>query len=64
MLYLSTRNMIAVLKNFPEEKLDGTVGGLREPSLGTGITFEAMVHGLAQHNAYHTGQIAILKKFR
>ncbi len=61
--YISTKNLLGVLKNFPEEKLDETIGGLREPSLGTGITFEAMLHGLAQHNAYHSGQIAILKKF-
>jgi uncharacterized damage-inducible protein DinB len=35
------------------ERVDGSAGG---------ATYRAMLHGLAQHDAYHTGQIAILKK--
>ena len=62
-LYVSTKNLINILKNFPEENFSLVVGGLRNPPLGTGITYEAMVHGLAQHNAYHSGQIALLKKY-
>jgi uncharacterized damage-inducible protein DinB len=30
--------------------------------IGTGQTCRVMLHGLAQHDAYHTGQIAILKR--
>ena len=30
--------------------------------IGTGPTCRVMLHGLAQHDAYHTGQIAILKR--
>ena len=62
-LYSSTEELILTLKNFPEFKLDEIVGPLREPSLGTGFSFEATVHGVAQHNAYHSGQIALLKKY-
>ena len=29
---------------------------------GTGVSHRALVHGLAQHDAYHTGQVALLKK--
>jgi hypothetical protein len=38
------------------------IGEFREPALGTGVTVAAMLAGLAQHNACHGGQIAILKR--
>jgi hypothetical protein len=34
----------------------------RDPALGSGVNHRAMVHGLIQHNAYHSGQIALLRK--
>jgi uncharacterized damage-inducible protein DinB len=43
------------------ERLGGSVSD-RDPALGTGTTHRAMVHGLVQHNAYHSGQIALLRK--
>jgi len=33
-----------------------------DPPLGSGVPFEVMLHGLAQHNAYHAGQIALLRR--
>jgi hypothetical protein len=32
------------------------------PALGTGVTVAAMLAGLARHDGYHGGQIAILKR--
>lgn len=43
-------------------RLDDHVGAHRDAPLGSGVTHRAMLHGLAQHDAYHTGQISILKK--
>lgn len=43
------------LDAFPEERLGATVPG-REYS------FYFLLHGIAQHNLYHAGQIALLKK--
>ncbi len=34
----------------------------RNPALGTGVTFYTMMMGAVQHDVYHTGQIAVLKK--
>jgi hypothetical protein len=34
----------------------------RDPSAGTGLSFEATLVGVAEHNAYHGGQIALLKR--
>lgn len=48
------------IERFSPERLADLVGGsTRDASLGTGVTFAAMLHGLAQHNAYHAGQIAL-----
>jgi uncharacterized damage-inducible protein DinB len=54
--------LIATLRNFAPERLDERVGSARDAPLGSGVSYRAMLHGLAQHDAYHTGQVAILKK--
>lgn len=51
----------ADLAAFPPERLDEVIGS-PNPPLGTGVTYAAMIHGLAQHNAYHAGQIMILRR--
>jgi hypothetical protein len=47
-----------------EADLERTGGSLsdRDPALGTGATYRGMVNGLVQHNAYHSGQLALLRK--
>lgn len=60
--FIAVERLIDIIRNFPEEKLDEPVGNKKDAPLGTGISFEAMILGLIQHNAYHAGQIAILKK--
>jgi uncharacterized damage-inducible protein DinB len=50
------------LAAFPEERLGERVGGAREPALGTGVSYAEMAVGVAEHNAYHGGQIAVLKR--
>lgn len=42
--------------------LDRTVGEGRDAPLGTGTTFYVMLHGVVQHNLYHAGQVALLRK--
>ena len=34
----------------------------RDRAAGTGTTIYRLIHGLVQHDAYHAGQIALLKK--
>lgn len=43
-------------------EVDAPVGTTREPALGTGVTRAGMMVGLAQHDAYHTGQLALLRR--
>jgi uncharacterized damage-inducible protein DinB len=54
--------LLRSLEDFPEERLAEMVGGARDLPLGTGVSHEEMLRGLIQHNVYHTGQIALLKK--
>jgi uncharacterized damage-inducible protein DinB len=46
--------LVSSLTNFPDERLGNTVPG-REYS------FYYLLHGVAQHNLYHAGQMAMLK---
>ncbi len=51
----------AAVAALPEERLDERVGGAeRDAPLGSGVPFGVMLHGLAQHHAYHGGQVAVL----
>lgn len=47
---------------FSDERLGERVGKQRDPAMGTGQTYYVMLHGVVQHNLYHGGQIALLKK--
>ena len=62
-LFDTTNKLISVVQKFPEEKLDEILGGERNDLLGTGFPFEGLISGIVQHNAYHLGQISLLKKF-
>jgi uncharacterized damage-inducible protein DinB len=54
--------LAAAVRNMREGQLDARVGGQRDAPLGAGVTHREMLHGLAQHDAYHSGQIALLKR--
>lgn len=49
--------LIAAAKKFPEEKLGDLC-----PSNVHKYTYYTLLHGLTQHDVYHLGQIALLKK--
>lgn len=50
----------AAIREFPPGRLDdnvpGTDGGLDQ------VSYHVMLHGLLQHDAYHSGQIGLLKR--
>jgi uncharacterized damage-inducible protein DinB len=54
--------LVQALRRFPPERLADPMGSARHQALGTGLSFEGTLHGLSQHLAYHTGQIALLRK--
>ena len=55
-------DLLELVQRLPAGRLSDRVGDLREASLGTGVSCAVMLAGLAEHNAYHGGQIAILKR--
>ncbi|MEW6321657.1 MAG: DinB family protein [Acidobacteriota bacterium] len=53
----------AALAAFPPERLGVKVGGdAASAPLGSGVPYGVMLHGLAQHNAYHGGQVAVVRR--
>lgn len=54
--------VLEVIDGLTDVDLDRRVGQTENADLGTGFTYAAMIEGLAQHNTYHAGQIAILRR--
>jgi uncharacterized damage-inducible protein DinB len=54
-LRTATDELAAAIEAFPTARLEDTVPGRKYP-------FAHLIHGVVQHNLYHAGQIAILKK--
>ena len=46
----------------PASRLGQTLGDRRDRAAGTGVSYYVMLHGIAQHDAYHAGQIVLLRK--
>jgi uncharacterized damage-inducible protein DinB len=53
------RRLRATIREFPPARLGDLVA---QNAYDGRFSFYEMLHGLAQHDAYHTGQIAMLKK--
>jgi len=51
----SQHDLLEFIRTIPESRLD-------EPVMAGGTTVYVQLHGVAQHNVYHAGQIVILKK--
>lgn len=61
-LHRSQAELDAALARLDAADLERPVGTLREPALGTGFTLGETVLGLLQHDAYHGGQIALVRR--
>ena len=60
---IANEELIRVCENIKDNQWDDEVNSERNPALGIGVTNVELVSGLAQHHAYHSGQIALLSKF-
>lgn len=58
----SLNTVVSALKSSGDTVLDQQAGDTNSRVLGTGVSYAAMISGLIQHNAYHSGQIAVLRK--
>jgi uncharacterized damage-inducible protein DinB len=55
--------LIQDLHKLTDEQLLEPTRDPRNRATGAGVTRYVLLHGLAQHHAYHAGQIALLSKF-
>ncbi|MGH9310353.1 MAG: DinB family protein, partial [Vicinamibacterales bacterium] len=58
------RALMAAARQVPEAQLFASTNDPRNLETGEGVTFYALLHGIVQHDVYHAGQIALLKKGR
>jgi len=58
----SHQNLVKVVRDMSDEQLWTPTNDPRDRPLGTGVSYYELLHGIVQHDAYHAGQIAILKK--
>ena len=56
------RELVAATEALPESRLFEPTNDPRNRPLGTGVSYYVLLHGAVQHDVYHAGQIAILKK--
>jgi uncharacterized damage-inducible protein DinB len=54
--------LLSAVGQLSPSRLHAPVVDPRNRELGTGATHYVTLHGIAQHDVYHAGQIAILKK--
>ena len=55
--------LVAGIRRFPEAKLAEPHSDPRAPG-GKGVSYYVLLHGIVQHDVYHAGQIALLKRAR
>jgi uncharacterized damage-inducible protein DinB len=58
----SHRNLISVVQRLSDERMLQPTNDPRNPALGTGVSYYELLHGIVQHDAYHAGQIAMIRK--
>lgn len=54
--------LLEVARTMPASRWSDRIGDTQSAPLGTGLDVAGMLVGLAQHDAYHTGQIAVTKR--
>ena len=58
----SHANLVAAVRGMKDAELLKPTNDPRDRPLGAGVSHYELFHGIVQHDAYHAGQIAILKK--
>ena len=61
-LEASHRSLVASVSSLAEDKLFQPTNDPRDHESGAGVDHYVLLHGIVQHDVYHAGQIALLKK--
>jgi uncharacterized damage-inducible protein DinB len=58
----SHQNLVTAVGGMSDDRMWTPTDDPRNPPPGIGDTYYETLHGIVQHDAYHAGQIALLKK--
>jgi uncharacterized damage-inducible protein DinB len=58
----ASAELLAATEALPPERWGARVGDQRDPPLGTGVTIGETIVGIAQHDAYHSAQLSLLRR--
>ena len=58
----SHHELVKVVRGVSDDQLMTPTVDPRNRPLGTGVSYYELLHGIVQHDAYHSGQIAIVRK--
>ena len=61
-LEVAHRELVAAVQALPENRLFEPTNDPRDRPLGSGVSYYVLLHGIVQHDVYHAGQMALLKK--
>ena len=61
-LEASHRSLVSSVSSLPEDRLFQPTNDPRDRESGAGVDHYVLLHGIVQHDVYHAGQIALLKK--
>jgi uncharacterized damage-inducible protein DinB len=56
------RDLVSAIRALPEQQLFAPTKDPRNRETGAGVPHYVLLHGIVQHDVYHAGQIALLKK--
>ena len=56
------RELVDAVQDLPEQMLFAPTNDPRDRASGAGVPYYVLLHGIVQHDVYHSGQIALLKK--
>lgn len=54
--------LVSVVRGMPDDHLLKPTNDPRNRPLGTGVSYYELLHGIVQHDAYHAGQMAMVKR--
>jgi uncharacterized damage-inducible protein DinB len=54
--------LVAAVRNLPESQLFEPTSDPRNRETGAGVSYYVLLHGIVQHDVYHAGQIALVRK--
>jgi hypothetical protein len=60
--FRAQKDIVDLVRGLSDAQLDTKVKGDTAAFIGAGISVRATLYGILQHDVYHSGQIAILKK--